>query len=230
MCGPTATEKNQQQLNADFSKQVQSNYGTLFGEQQAAAANLNQFDLSELNAPQGIGASAMNLENTQALDTTGANYANAARALNGQQAGRGGDSGLESGPQQQQQAALASAAAGQLSAEQLGIQQQNTATQLQQQQQGASGLLALSGEYNPNGAANTGVQAGGEAFSEASTIAQQQAQADMGIAGLVTSAGMAALGAVTGGSSGGSGGSGGGGGYDWNANEDTANIQGNEGE
>ena len=60
MCGPTATEKNQQTLNANFSNQVQGNYGTLFNEQQAAAANLNQFDLSEINAPQGIGASAMN--------------------------------------------------------------------------------------------------------------------------------------------------------------------------
>ena len=128
----------------------------------------------------------MNLENTQALDTTGANYASAERALNGQQAGRGGDSGLESGPQQQQQAALTSAAAGQLSAEQLGIQQQNTATQLQQQQEGASGLLALSGQYNPNATANTGVQAGGQAFGEADTIAQQQAQEEQAIAGLVT--------------------------------------------
>ena len=145
--------------------------------------------------------------------------------MNGQQAGRGGDSGLESGPQQQQQAALASAAAGQLSAEQLGIQQQNTATQLQQQQQGASGLLALSASITLTEPQTRVYRPGGEAFGEAGTIAQQQAQADMGIAGLVTSAGMAALGAATGGSSGGSGGSGGGGGYDWNANEDTANIE-----
>ena len=193
MCGPTATEKNQQQLNANFSNQVQSNYGTLFNEQQADAANLNQFDLAEINQPEGIGATAFNLENTQALDTTGANYANAARALNGQQAGRGGDSGLESGPQRQQQAALASAAAGQLSAEQLGIQQQNTATQLAQKQQGATGLLALSGQYNPNATANTGVQAGGQAFGEADTIAQQQAQEEQAIAGLVTTGATDAL-------------------------------------
>jgi hypothetical protein len=189
MCGPSASEKNIAASQAAFATQVQQNYGKLFGQQQGVNQNLsNIFTPIAQAGPSQTGMSAQQLaaENTRALDTTGANYANAARALNGQIAGHASDSGLTSGPQQQLQANLASTAAGQLSDEQLGITQRNYDLGRADWGQATAGLQALSGDYSPNSAGSLSNTASGQAFGDASTIQQQQSQADQAIAGGIT--------------------------------------------
>src|ERR1019366_3677671 len=100
MCGPTGAEKSLAAQQQQYSQTVQNNYSTLFGEQQGAMSNLSNLltPIAEAGANQsGMSAAELAAQNTQALDTTGANYANAARAVGNQLAGRGGDSGIESG-------------------------------------------------------------------------------------------------------------------------------------
>ena len=198
MCGPTAEQEQEALQSQQFSQAVQNNYGTLFNEQQQADAGLTSFFNQEINAPQGLGAQGLAAQQTLALDNTGASYRNAAQALNSQQAGRGGDTGLQSGPQRQQQAALASAAAGQTAQSLLGIQQENASIQQQQQQAGSAGLLALSGQYNPTNAANATTNALGAASTEADQIAQASNQEFADIAGTITGLGQAAATAYAG--------------------------------
>ena len=195
MCGPTGQEKSEAAQQQQYATTVQNNYSTLFGEQQGAMSNLSNLltPIAEAGPNQsGMSAAELAAQNTQALNTTGGNYANAARALNTQIAGKGGDSGLESGPAQQLQAGLASSAAGQLSNEQLGITQENAAIGRQNYQNAVSGLQALSQGYGSTAAGQSGTQAGGQAFSEANTIAQQEAQEDQAIGGAI-GAGVSAL-------------------------------------
>ena len=194
MCGPTDQQKQEALQSQQFSQAVQSNYGTLFNEQQQADAGLSSFFNQEINAPQGLGAQGLAAQQTLALDNAGASYRNAAEALNSQQAGRGGDTGLESGPQQQQQAALASAAAGQTAQSLLGIQQENATIQQQQQQAGAAGLQALAGQYNPTGAGGLTNNAMETAATDANNVAQASNQEFADIAGTVT--GLAQAGAT----------------------------------
>jgi hypothetical protein len=130
--------------------------------------------------------------NTQALDTTGANYANAARSLGGQLAGRSTAAG-ETGPTMALKGQLASSAAGQLSGEQLGITQADYAQGNQNYQQATGGLAALNNSYQTGSAGESGTSANKSAFGEADEIAQQQAQEDQAIAGGITSVGMDAL-------------------------------------
>ncbi|HXC43868.1 MAG TPA: hypothetical protein VNY51_10160, partial [Candidatus Dormibacteraeota bacterium] len=86
--------------------------------------------------------------NTQALDTTGANYANAERALGSQEAGKG-DSTVESGVENQAKEALASASAGQTSNEELGITEANYAQGRQNFNNAVSGEQSLAQIENP---------------------------------------------------------------------------------
>jgi hypothetical protein len=188
-CGPTTAEQNIAGQQEQFSQQVQQNYGTLFKQQQGVNQNLSNIftPIAEAGPNQnGMSAQQLAAENTQALDTTGANYANAARALNGQIAGHASDSGSTSGPEQQLQANLASTAAGQLSTEQLGITQRNADLGRQNFQEATGGLQSLSGDYSPNAAGSAANTASNQAFGDANTIAQQEAQEDQAISGAVT--------------------------------------------
>lgn len=144
---------------------------------------------------QGFSPQELAAQNTQALNTTGGNYANAARALGGQLAGRGGDSGLESGIDQQIKAGLASNAAGQLSNEQLGITQKNYETGRENYERAVGGLQQLSGDYNPTGYASQATSANNQAFSQENTINTQNQALTKDIYGMS----IAALGAATGG-------------------------------
>jgi hypothetical protein len=194
-CGPTGEEKQEASAQQVYSQKVQNNYNTLFGEQQGVMSNLNNILTPIANAgpsQQGFAAPELAALNTQALDTTGANYASAARALGGQLAGRSTAAGA-TGPTQALQAQLASSAAGQLSGEQLGITQADYAQGNANWQKATGGLQALNSSYETGTAAGAGTQANQSAFGEADEIAQQQAQADQAIAGGITTGAMDAL-------------------------------------
>lgn len=203
-CGASSAETGLEGQEASLASILQGNYATRFASQQQMLGALNSSLTPTLQAgPNQTGFSAPELAayNTQALNTTGANYANAARALSGQLAGRGGDSGLESGVDQQIKASLASQAAGTLSNEQLGITEANYAQGRQNYNTAVSGEMALAGEENPQSFASGASSANTGAFGEASQINQQnnQVAADLGgLAGGVISG----IGAGIGGSSG----------------------------
>src|SRR5689334_18812338 len=94
-CGPSNAEKNLAAQEAQFSQVLQGNYSTRFQNQNEVLGRLNNSLTPTLEAgpsQQGFSSQELAALNTRALNSTGANYANAARALNGQLAGRGGDS------------------------------------------------------------------------------------------------------------------------------------------
>jgi hypothetical protein len=211
MCGPTASEKQLESQQQAFSQEVQQNYGKLFGEQQAVMQNLNNIETPIAEAgpsQQGWSPAEVAAVNTGILDTTGANYAAAQRAAQTLGAGRTGNSGLESGVQQQISAGIASQAAGATSAEELGATEANYAQGRQNWATATGGLQALSGQYNPVATAGAGTQANQAGFQEAQTIQQQQGQA-LGMIGGLVGSGLGALSGglgnldTTGGSSGG---------------------------
>lgn len=192
MCGPTQAEKNIANQGEAYASTVQSNYNTLFGEDQSNLNTLKGLLTPMAQGGQGFTPQQLSAMNTTALDTTGANYANAARALSGQLAGRSPTSTVQSGVDQQLKAQLASNAAGTLSQEQLGITQANAQQAQQNQKFAIGGLQTLSQLYDPTAAAGAGTKAGSLAFGEANEIAQQEAQEDSAIAGGIASAAMGA--------------------------------------
>lgn len=214
MCGPTAQENELAGQEASFSQMLQSNYATDFGEQQNILGNLTNIltPIAEAGPnQQGFSAAELAAENTGAIDTTGANYANAARAIGGETAGRGVAGAPESGVDEQIKEGLASSEAGALSNEELGITEANYATGRANFNNAVSGLGGVSSQYNPNATAGEATGANKAGFGEASEIEQQQAQEDEDIVGGITSLGLSAVGGAAGAMGGAAGAMGGGG-------------------
>ena len=189
MCGPSSQEEQLAGSESSFMQTLQSNYATNFAEQQNVLANLNQ-TLSPIVAAgpnqQGFSPSELDALNTQAIDTTGQNYKQAAVALNDETAGRNDSGNLpQSGVDQQLQEGLASSAAGQLSGEELGITQQNYATGRSNFQNAVGGEEALAGQYNPVSTGGLANNAGATAFGEENTINQQANSEEADIASAV---------------------------------------------
>jgi hypothetical protein len=114
---------------------------------------------------------------TQATEGTAQNYAAAQRALQQRTAAMGGGTSninITGGPAQQTQEELASQAAGESSRENLGITTSGYDLGRQMWGEAVQGTEALAAGWNPNQFAQSTVNAGGAAASEANTIAQQQ--------------------------------------------------------
>jgi len=210
MCGPSQQETSLQGMESGFMQQYSGAFNTNFANQQNVLGQINS-QLSPILAKginqTGFSSPELAAYNTQAINTTGAGYKNAAVAVGNQTAGMG-DSTLESGVQQQLKAGLASGASGQLSGEQLGITQANYAQGRQNYQTALGGMQSLAQAYSPQSYAGLTQQAEGQSFGQANQIAQQQAQEEQAIAGGVTSLAGAAAGGLgnldqTGGSTGG---------------------------
>jgi hypothetical protein len=176
---------------------LQGNYAQNFSEQQGVLANLNETLQPVVNAgPSQTGFSAQESAalNTQALDTTGGNYANALRATQGQLAGRNDSGNLpESGVDQGIKARLASSAAGELSQEELGITEANYATGRSNFNSAVGAEEGIAGQYNPVSTGGLAEEANKNAFGEATQINEENNQADADIAGGVTSLAKSAL-------------------------------------
>lgn len=177
MCGPSGGQTALSQEQADFYKELQGSYATEFAGQSAILSSLNAAFTPILNAgpnQQGFSAAENATLNTQAMNTTSRNYQNAARAVGSQLAARGGGNAyLPSGVNAGIDASIASAAAGQLSAEESQITQANYA---QGRQNFFNAAGALSGEaslMNPTQYAGQATGAGGAAFQSATDIYNQ---------------------------------------------------------
>lgn len=179
MCGPGQSQQELAASQATLAHTLQQSFNSRFAGQDAILGKLNSALTPILAAgpnQQGFNPAELSALNSQALNTTAANYASAARAAGGELAGRGGDSGLQSGVDSQIKATLASKAAQQLSGEELGITNANYETGRANYTQALAGTQALSGDYDPT---KYGTLAGGElgdAFNSANSIDQQKAQ------------------------------------------------------
>lgn len=174
---------------------LQTSFQQSFAEQQSVLKTLSGSLTPLVSAgpnQQGFSSPELANLNTTAIDASGAGARNAEQALNNSLAGRGGggSSGLESGVDQQLDASLASTATGQLAQQQNQIQAANYSTGRQNYFNAVSGANALAGQYNPTGFANSANTANSNAFNEADTIQQQQAQEDSEIAGGIASVAM----------------------------------------
>lgn len=205
MCGPTTQEETIAGQQESFGQTLQGNYNQNFGNQSAILGNLTSIlkPIAQAGPNQtGFSAAEKASMDTQALDTTGANYSSAARALNGATAGRGVPGGPQSGVDQQLDESLASNSAGTLSQEEGAITQADYATGRANFNNAVSGLGQVAGQYNPNATASVANNANEGAFSEAQSIEQQQAQEDADIAGGVEAVAGAAAGGIGGGMAG----------------------------
>lgn len=177
--GPSGLEKTLSGEEANFYQQLNSYVGQQYGEQQAV---LNQ--LQGIYSPiaaagpnqAGFSAGELNALNTGAVDTAAGNYASAERNVASNLAGSGTNAG-PSGVQQQIEAGVGSAAAGQASQAENQIQQENYAVGRQNWQQAMAGLSGVANDYNPEAFANAANNAGNSAFNAASNVRQQQNQA-----------------------------------------------------
>jgi len=167
---------------------LSQDYASRFAGQNETIGNLNQI-LSGVQAGKmlpGFDAQTLATLNSAALDTTAANFKNAQQEANNANAGRGGDSGLQPGTVGQENATIASNAAGALSSQEQQIQLANQQRAQQNTAMALGGYDTLAGIQNPvafGNAANTGLQ---NAFGSQSSITQQYNQEEADIAGGIT--------------------------------------------
>lgn len=191
MCGATDAQKGLAQQSTSLASDTNSDFLSRFAGQTDTINNLSNILQNVQNGKllPGFGAPTLAALNTQAIDTTAGNYRAAAQAAGNANAGRGGDSGLQPGTVSQENATIASQAAGQLSQEQQNITlanqkqaQQNTATAI-------GGYNTLAGIQNPLGFGGLSNQVNTTAYGQQTQNAQEGAQefADIagGISGLV---------------------------------------------
>jgi hypothetical protein len=137
--------------------------------------------------------------NTSAIDTTAGNFRNAQQSANNSNAARGGDSGLEPGTVAQENATIASQAAGQLSGEQQQIQLANQNQAEKNTSLALGGEQTLAGLQNPLGFAGATSTAQNNAFGAANTVQQENNQEEADIVGGIAGLGGEALQGVAGG-------------------------------
>lgn len=188
MCGASQESKDIEHSQANFYKEMTSEYSTVFGENQAILGALTKSFQPILDA--GInqeGFSKPELTNLQGQATTGTGqiYSKAAGALaKAQGAEGGGTTYIPSGADRQQQLQLATSAAQTESGMQSNILAEDYATGRQNYMEAANVLGGVAGQYNPAGFANSATGAG----SAASTTANEITQAGQSWMGLVSGA------------------------------------------
>ena len=207
--GASAQQTDIGQSQQNFTNQLMANYGQQFQNQNAILGTLqNSLNPIVQAGPNQFGFSKAetNNLNSQALQGTGQQYANASKALGQQQAAQGGgNSYLPTGAQAQQQAGLAASAANQTSNQLMGVQQAGYQQGYNQYQSAVGQLGGVAGMYNPTGYAGEANTSGANAANTANTVAQMNNAASPwnlvgGILGGAVSGGLGNL-DTTGGSS-----------------------------
>lgn len=196
MCGPSHDMENTAAAQSSFAKVLTNHYNENFDKQSAIMDHVNHSlqATAEGGASQhGFSAEELAAKNSQAINTTGAAYSNAARAMSGQLAGRGGDSGLISGVDAQIKGSIAAQGAGQLAAEQNKITQDDWATGRDEYHRAIGGEMQLAQEYNPNAIAGEASGANASAFGMQDKIQTMKNQKEAAIAGGITSLAMDGL-------------------------------------
>jgi hypothetical protein len=174
--GASAAQENLANQQAQFYQTLTSDYGQQFANQSAILNTLqNSLNPIVQAGPNQFGFSQAetNNLNAQAIQGTGAQYANASKALGAQQAAQGGgNSYLPTGAQAAQQGALASSAANQASNQLMGVQQAGYQQGYNQYQSAIGQLGGVASQYNPTGYAGQATGAGSSAFNSATQVQQ----------------------------------------------------------
>ena len=175
--GASAQQNALAQQQSNFYSTLQQDYGTQFKDQSNILGTLTkslspilQGGVNQFGFSQG----ETNALNSSAIQNTGTQYANQAKALRENQAAQGGGNALlPSGVAQQQQAALGAASADQASNQLLGIQQAGYAQGRQNYNNAVGQLGGVAGQYNPSGFSSAANSAGSNAANTAGQIAQE---------------------------------------------------------
>ena len=174
--GASAQQTDIANSQQNFTNQLMSNYSQQFASQNAILGTLQNSLNPIVNAGPnqfGFSKAETNNLNSQALQGTGQQYANASKALGQQQAAQGGgNSYLPTGAQAQQQAGLAANAANQSSSQLMGIQQAGYQQGYNQYQSAVGQLGGVAGMYNPTGYAGEANTSGSDAANTANQVAQ----------------------------------------------------------
>jgi hypothetical protein len=194
MCGSTGAQQQLQAQQLDAYKQSQDMLREEFGHQQAiygpmAAKFQSIFDAGP--SQKGFSAGESQDLETQVIEGTAGNYANAAKAVNEHIAAEGGTGGMANGAADELRLSTANSAAQEKTREETQLTEANYATGRQQWQNAASGLLDIASGENPVNYENASTAAGGAASTTAEDIAKEQnswINAAMGIAGDLISA------------------------------------------
>ena len=175
--GASAQQQNIGNSQQAFYNTLSQDYGQQFANQNAILGSLTKALNPIISAgPNQFGFSngETNSLNSQAIQGTGQQYANASRNLKEQQvASGGGNAVLPSGVQQQQTAGLATNAANQTSNQLLGIQQAGYQQGNNQFNQAVGQLGGVASQYNAAGFAGQATGAGSAAASTANQITQE---------------------------------------------------------
>ena len=184
------------QMTQDYSQQFASQNAILSTLQNTLnpiiAAGPNQF---------GFNQAETNNLNSQAIQGTGQQYANAQKALAEEQAAAGGgNSYLPSGVAAQQKSQVASAYANTASNQLLGIQNAGYQQGYNTYESAISQLGSVASQYNPTGYSNSANSAGQAADSEANAVAQANNAASPWnlVGGILGGAASAVTGGLTG--------------------------------
>lgn len=203
MCGGASQQqKALAQQQSSFAATLRQSFEKRFGGQTEILEKLNKALTPILSAgPGGRGFSSTEkrLAEARIADRTAAQYEGAAKAVAGQLAGRGGDAGLISGVDAQIRAALAGESAKTQSEAQTQLELADFAAGREQFGQAAQGMLALSGQYDPQNFGAMGTQAGQSAFGMQKDIDAQKGQFWKTLASGLTGIASAGIGALTGG-------------------------------
>lgn len=159
---------------SQFYNTLTNSYNQQFANQSAILASLNKSLSPTIAAgPSQFGYSPDQLNdlNATAIQGTAQSYQNAQRALQNQQATRGGGNmQLPSGVDAQNSATLATAGANQESSELLGIKNAGYAQGNTNYNNAVNAEQGVAGLYNPNGYAGSAIGAGNSADNEANII------------------------------------------------------------
>lgn len=178
MCGPSATEMELQQEQADFYKTAISESAAVFGQQQELQQQIEGMFMPILKrGPSAMGFSQdeLNVLNSQAVEGTAENYQRASKALMTKLAAQGGGQmpGL-TGAQAQLEQELAASSAQEQAREQTQIQESGYQQGYQEFQDATKAIGAVSDQLNPTSYMGQTTRAGSAAATTAANIVQQQ--------------------------------------------------------
>ena len=185
MCGSSTSQQQLAGQSANFYGQLKNSYAQNFGAQSAILSNLNsalQPIISGGPNQQGFSAAENAAMNSQAINNAAMANRNA-QVIAGSNVG--GNTGVTTGGQKQLQAQIATGVGNNLSNNLNQITQANYATGRQNFFGAESALSGVASQYNPTAYAGQALNAGNEAFGQASQLQQMKNQEQADIGGMV---------------------------------------------
>lgn len=178
MCGSTSDQSQLTTEEMQAYQEGQQMTEAQYQNQQAIYAPMaKQFSSIFAGGPNQTGYSQGELQSldSQAVEGTAENYADAARAVNESEAAEGGGTNpLPSGAQEQQKQEVANSAAGEESKEETGITQSDYQQGYNEWQAAGEGLDAIAAGENPLGYEQAETGEAGTANNEANAVAEEQ--------------------------------------------------------